>query len=116
MYFVLLVLQDTCLLEDVLNDWEEAGIHGATVLTSFGLVNLRNNHSLEEDMPLMPSLNDFFSPTEEHNSTLFTVVAGEEMVDKIVAATEKVTGDLDLPNSGILVVLPVVRAYGLVHR
>jgi len=30
-----------------------------------------------------------------------------------VAATQKVTGDLNLPNSGILSVLPVVRSYGL---
>lgn len=116
MYFVLLVLHDTSLLEDVLNAWEAAGVPGATVLPSFGLVHMRNSHSLEEDMPLMPSLDDFFTPSEEHNSSLFSVVAGEEMVDKLVAATETVTGDLDMPNSGILVVLPVVRAYGLNRR
>jgi len=116
MFFVLLVLHDNCQLEDVLNAWEVAGAPGVTILPSSGLVRLRNNHPLDEDMPLMPSLNDFFSPSEEHNSTLFTVVKGEEMVEKLVAATESVTGDLDLPNTGILVVMPVVRAYGLMRK
>ncbi len=116
MFFILLVLHDNSQLEEVLDAWEEAGAPGVTILPSSGMVRLRNNHPLDEDIPLMPSLNDFFNPSEEHNSTLFTIVKGEEMVDKIVSATEKVTGDLDLPNTGILVVLPVVRAYGLKRK
>jgi len=35
------------------------------------------------------------------------------MVEKVVKATESVIGDLNLPNTGILTVMPVVRAYGL---
>ena len=38
------------------------------------------------------------------------------MVDLVVEATEKIVGDLDAPNTGILVVLPVVQAYGLNRR
>lgn len=116
MFFVLLVLHDNSLLEDVLDAWESAGAPGVTILPSSGMVRLRNNHALDEDMPIMPSLNDFFNAAEEHNSTLFTIVKGEEMVDRIVSATESVTGDLDLPNTGILVAMPVVRAYGLKRK
>jgi hypothetical protein len=36
-------------------------------------------------------------------------------LDKVIAQTELIVGDLDLPGTGILVVLPVVRALGL-HR
>lgn len=50
---------------------------------------------------------------ENQNRTLFTIVATEEWVDKVIAATQAITGDLNLPNTGFLVVLPVIRAYGL---
>ena len=32
------------------------------------------------------------------------------MIDKVVAATQEITGDLNLPNTGIL---PVALAFGL---
>jgi hypothetical protein len=50
------------------------------------------------------------------NRTLFTVVQNDAMVDKVVKATEDVIGDLDLPNTGILTVLPISQAYGLMRR
>jgi len=42
-------------------------------------------------------------------------VEGQEMIDRVVAATERIIGNLDEPNTGILTVIPVSRIYGL-HR
>ena len=50
---------------------------------------------------------------ELYHRTLFTVAPDEATVDRIVAATEAVLGDLSLPNSGFLFVVPVSRAVGL---
>jgi hypothetical protein len=50
---------------------------------------------------------------ETLNRTLFTIVPSEEMVDKVVAATEGLIGNLNLPNTGILAVIPLSRVYGL---
>jgi hypothetical protein len=44
---------------------------------------------------------------------MFTVVKDRETVDQVVSATKSVVGDLDEPNTGILVVLPVAEVYGL---
>jgi hypothetical protein len=44
--------------------------------------------------------------------TLFTVMK-DELVPKVVEATLRVVGDLDEPNTGVLVVLPTLMAYGL---
>lgn len=115
MFCILFVLHDNERLEEILNAWEEAGAPGVTILPSSGLERFRNSRPYNEDMPLLPSLDDFFNLSEVHNSTLFSVVSDEQIVDRIVAATEKVTGDLNQPDSGILFVLPVARAYGL-HR
>lgn len=115
MYFILCVLHDYEHLEEVLDAWEEAGVGGVTILPSMGLKRYRDKAALRDDLPLIPGLDDLLERYENTNRTLFTVVKDEAMVDQVVAATESVTGDLNLPNTGILVVLPVARAYGL-HR
>lgn len=96
--------------------WEEAGVKGITILPSTGLARIRQSAALRADLPIFSSLHDFEDRSEDQNRTLFTIVGGEELVDKVVAATQAISGDLNLPNTGILVVLPVIRAYGLDHK
>ena len=112
-YLILMVLHDTTCLDDILTAWEESGVSGITILPSTGLARLRQKNALRDDLPLIPSIEDILQHAENSNRTLFTIVHGEELVDKVVAATQAITGDLNLPNTGILVVLPVARAYGL---
>ena len=112
-YMVLFVLHDTEQLDPVLQAWEETGVGGVTILASTGLARFRQHSVLQDDIPLIPSLEDLLMHEENTNRTLFTIVNSEEMADRVVAATQSVTGDLNHPNTGILVLLPVARAYGL---
>jgi nitrogen regulatory protein PII len=112
-YLILMVLHDTTCLDDVLSAWEDCGVSGVTILPSTGMARLRQKAALREDLPLIPRIEDILQHAENSNRTLFTIVYGDEIVDKVVAATQEITGDLNLPNTGILVVLPVARAYGL---
>jgi hypothetical protein len=50
------------------------------------------------------------------NRTLFTMVKDQAVVDRIIAATEDVVGNLDTPNTGILAVFPIAQVYGLNRR
>ena len=113
MYMILFVLHNQDLLRDVMEAWEKEGVNGITILLSTGLQRLRASDVLREDLPLIPSLEDLIRQEETTNRTLFTIVKDDEMVDRVVAATQSITGDLNLPNTGILTVLPVARAYGL---
>lgn len=113
MHFVLFVLHDPDKLQALLAAWEEAGINGATVLYNTGLGRIRTNEGLREDIPLMPSLSDFFSHPEHHGRTIFTIVKDEALVEQLVAVTQLVVGDLSQPNTGLLVVLPASRVVGL---
>lgn len=116
MFFVLYVLHDDEKLKAVLDAWQGSGVSGVTILPSTGIGRIRDHFALREDVPLIPSLKSLLEEHEDLlNRTLFTVVDDEAMVDRVVAATEKVVGRLDSPNTGILVVLPVLRVYGL-HR
>lgn len=107
------VLHDPCFLREVLEAWDAAGVSGITIFPSTGLRRLQTLDVLREDIPLIPSLEDLIQQEERLNRTLFTIVEGDEMVDKVVEATQSVIGDLSNPNTGILTVLPVVKTYGL---
>ena len=112
MYLILFVLDNPDKLHDLLDAWEEAGTGGATVLVSTGMQRMRSG-AIRDDIPLMPGLDDLYKRIEEHHRTLFTIVKDDEVLKKIVDATERVVGDLNQPNTGILVVLPAAQVYGL---
>jgi hypothetical protein len=113
MFLILFVLNDPDRLEDLLIAWEDNGIQGATVLFSTGLGRIRQMEAWRDDMPLIPSLRDFYEVPENMNRTVFTIVEDEAHVDAIVAATKKIVGELDERETGLLLVLPVARAYGV---
>jgi hypothetical protein len=58
-------------------------------------------------------MRDIFENEEFDHYTLFTVVDGETLIDRLIAAAEQQIGDLDNPGNGALVALPVARAKGL---
>ena len=112
MFLILFVLHNADKCDDLLDAWEETGVGGITILHSTGLGRVRGG-VLWDDLPLVPSLESLMEHEESFSRTLFTVVESESMVEQIVAVTQKTIGDLSLPNTGLLVVLPVVQAYGL---
>lgn len=115
MFLVLFILHDVELIDDILNAWEEVGVGGATVLRSYGLGRIRKI-GLREDIPLFPSLEQLLENEEEFSRTLLTIVDNREVVDKVVEATQSITGNLDKPDTGLLAVLPVEQVYGLQKR
>jgi nitrogen regulatory protein PII len=112
---ILFVLNDPEKIQDVLSAWKEVGVSGATVLFSTGMGRIHLSGALRDDLPLMPSLSDFYIHDEKLSRTIFTVLDDESLVEKIIRATEKVVGDLDNPDTGILMVLPVESVHGLIH-
>jgi nitrogen regulatory protein P-II 1 len=113
MKLILFVLHDPEKLHDLLDAWTEAGISGATVLYSTGLGRLTQAQGLRDDLPLMPSLEDFLPRAEHLSRTVFSMIDDEAVVEKVVAATQRVVGDLCEPDRGLLIVLPVAQVYGL---
>lgn len=116
MYMIIFVLNDPDHLEEVLNAWEQEGVSGITILPSTGLGRVRQKEGLRDDMPLMPSLEDFYHHDSDISHTLFTVVENEALLQKVLQATEHTVGDLCEPGNGILVVLPTVKVYGLIEK
>ena len=113
MYFVLFTMHNPDLLEELIEAWTQIGVQRATVIPSTGMRRLQQKQGMRDDIPLMPSLNDFYEAGEEFSRTIFTTVQEESMIDKILAATENVVGNLENHETGILLVLPLLRAHGL---
>ena len=113
MSLIIFVLSNPEKLDDLLSAWEAAGASGATILASTGMGRLRQSTMLRDDFPLIPGLEDIFRHEETSSRTLFSLVEDEAVVEAVIAATQKVVGDLSQPNTGILMVLPVSRALGL---
>lgn len=112
LFMIVFVLDDPEMCHDVLVAWETAGIQGITILESTGLGRLRRTWN-RDDIPLIPSLKDFFDDDEIRHRTLFSVVDDQAKVDAAVEAVQTLFGDLDDENSGFLFVVPVLQAYGL---
>lgn len=111
MHLVIFVLDCVEQCHDLLGAWEGAGAGGITILESTGMARMRAQ--MRDDQPLIPSLRDMLEGQEAYHRTLMTVVPDEETVDRVIAATESVVGDLSRPNTGFLFVVPVSRAVGL---
>ncbi len=110
---VSLVLHDRDKVDDVLHAWIEAGVRGLTLLDSSGLSHHVGRAGPRDDLPVFPSLRSMLESTETHSRLLFTVVPDEFDLDGLIRGTERVTGSLDLPGTGILFVMPVIRVIGL---
>jgi len=111
MHLIVLVIDCPEKCSELLRRWEEEGAGGITILESMGVGRLQT--LMRDDLPLMPSLRDLLSSEEIHHRTVFTVVPDEATVDRIVAVTEAVLGDMLEPNSGFMFVVPVSRSLGL---
>ncbi len=115
-YLVVFVLDDVNLGPDVLDAWVEAGVGGITIIESTGLARVQQIEGLRDDIPLMPSLRSLLNRREDHHRTLFSIVEGDEMVEKVIGVTERVTGELIKPNTGILFAFPLSHVVGVPRK
>jgi nitrogen regulatory protein PII len=113
MFLILFVLHEPSRLNQVLKCWSDAGVEGITILLSTGYCRIGKANILGEDTPPIFNLENILAHEENTNRTIFSVVKDEETVNRVIDATQGLIGDLNQPNTGILTVLPVSRAYGL---
>lgn len=113
MSLILFVLHDPEKLHTLLEAWKEAGVSGATVCFSTGMGRIRQEATLRDDLPPIPSLEDFLPKVDRMSRTVFSVIDDDSIIEKVVDATSEVVGDLNDPDRGLLIVLPITRVYGL---
>jgi hypothetical protein len=112
MYMIMFVLDNSNHLDRLIEAWERAGVHNATILESTGINRLRRKNLPMRYLFQTPGL------VEEGHLTLFVIVESEQLVQACLHATEQIAGDLDEPDTGVFAAWPlaVVRGVPLLSK
>lgn len=110
MYMLIMVLDDSTRLNEVLEAWVEAGVKGVTILESTGVNRVLTHPSAH---PMFVGFSQVFGTGRVGHNTLFAVIDTLEIAEAAVAATAEVLGDLTKPNTGIIFAVPVVKTWGM---
>ena len=107
MYLMVLVLNKTEHLEEILENLYEIGINGATVIDSSGM-----GRTICDHVPVVGGLRNLFNDCRPGNKTIFSVIKYEETINKALKVIESVTGDLNIAGKGIFFTLPLHQVKG----
>ena len=108
---MVLVLYNLGHFEEVLTAWHDAGAIELTIMDGVG-TRLPSEQAGRDDLPLLPSIRDLLEADDAPRRVIFTVVE-DDRVEALIAAAERVLGDLRERGNGILVILPASRVLGL---
>ena len=111
MRLLVIILNKTECLEELLEAFTENNISGATIIDSKGMLQELYEH---DEFKFIGSLRSLFNPEHTENKTIL-MVTKEERVKEISKITNDITGGLDKPDTGILFTLPIDYLEGLSH-
>lgn len=111
MKLLIFVLNHYEKLDQLLNEFQSCKIGGATILESTGMARVLQAYE-EEEISFIGSLRGLLNPSREKSYTILTVLK-EEQISVAIEAIERVVGDLNQANAGIVFTLPIDFAKGL---
>lgn len=111
MELLVFVLNDHEKLDAVLSELEEAGVAGATVIDSTGMAKVL--HHDEEEVLLFGAIRGILNPATRAKSNTILMVIEKAQVTVAVDAIERVVGDLNQKNVGIVFSIPVEFTKGI---
>ena len=103
MKLLIYVLSHVEKLQTLLNQFNEQGIAGATILDSSGM---GRELSERDEFSIFGSMRALIDQNNRTTKTLFLVVE-DDQVKKIETVIESVIGDLSKPDQGILFTIPL---------
>ena len=106
---LLVILNDTSVLPDLLGVWRKIGVPGTTILQSAGGHASRNWLSRVG----LGAINKMFETKEIETRTLMAIIEDEDLLAQAIAEAERIVGGFDRPNSGVMMVVPVSQTIGV---
>lgn len=109
MKLLIFVLNNIDKLDELMLELSNDGVKGATIIQSSGMAHSLYNN---EESKFINSLKALLDPDQRENRTIFTVV--DDQQEKIFFdVVEKVIGDLNKPNTGIIFTVPIGEVRGI---
>lgn len=87
------------------------GFHGATILDCEGMLQAINEDSVDAPA-IFGGLRKFVNPDRQTNKLILLVLKDEE-VSRAIEIIHEISGNLKLPNTGILFTVPITRWEGV---
>lgn len=109
-YLLIMVLDDSTRLNEVLAAWKEAGVPGITILESTGLNRVLPRHSAQS---MYAGFSQVFGGGRVGHHTLFAIINSLELADAAAEATTAILGDLAKPHTGIMCAVPIAQTWGV---
>ncbi len=109
MKMLVFVLNKVDVLDRFLTELSDAGIRGATIITSTGMARALYN---SDEGSFFSSLKFFLDPEKDENYTIFAVLQ-KSQVETFKRVVKEVVGDLSEPSTGVLFTLPVEEVEGI---
>ncbi len=113
MYLLILVLNNNNHVKEILKRFVEIDVRGATLVNSQGMASV-----ISDELPIFSSLREILSGESErtNNFTIFSAIKTEETLNQAIDTVLDVVKDIDKPGTGIMLVVPVEKIYGLAPR
>lgn len=101
--------------------WQDLGAPGVTIVRSYGLRTLqdeveRGAVELPRMTVSMASAMAAIIDQVQKRGELILSVAEDELVEDMVKAVQATLGDMQAADTGVIFVLPVEQAFGIVHH
>ena len=113
MFLFIVVLYSETHVKEVLERFVDIDVRGATVINSQGMGTI-----LSEEIPIFSSLRYVLSGEERrtNNFTIFSAIKTEKTLQEAIDIVFDVVKDINRPGTGIMIVLPVLKIYGLAEK
>jgi nitrogen regulatory protein PII len=106
---IMVVLNNTELLEEVIEYFVEMEVFGATVVDSVGMGKI-----LAYDIPIFAAFKELMVGSRATNKTIFTTVE-DNILDEFMEGLDKII-KFDEPGTGVAFIIDIYKAYGLSGR
>lgn len=107
-----IVINEVDYVDEILEEFLDIGVKGATILDSQGMGSAIAQGDTS-NIPLFGSLKRYLDSSRPYNKTIFTLIEDEELLEKAVRTVKEVVGDLDKLGVGIMFTIPIGKVYGM---
>jgi nitrogen regulatory protein PII len=99
-------------LDDVLVEFVNRNINGATVIDSAGMARILCHKHDNDEIPFLGSIRAYLYPEREKSNLIITVIEDHQL-DGAIEAIELVVGDLSKKDTGIVFSVPIDFVKGI---
>lgn len=110
MHALFIILNETNYLDDILAEFLNIGVSGATILDSQGMAGAIADKG---DIPMFGLLKTFLDDSKPYNKTILTVLESQQMVETVVELVKDILGEDAKTGAGFMFSVPIGNVYRL---